>query len=171
MVYQLILGSWASLPDNDRATLCRWDPCTKLLQIQHVSRSELVGHMGSRPGQPAVVWWRWGAATATHCAGPFQTNPFSTLHHGTQLQHQGVSDQLLRSALARYLGLHREHSRPGEHLWDRKRYSYSRIYLCLCYHIMFMFTQKTMQNTIAICISYCTLGLTFQNSCFSISEL
>lgn len=128
------------LPDNDRATLWRWDPWTKLLQIQYVSRCELVGNMGLKPSQPAVIWWRWGSPTYRAC--PFQTNAFSTLHHGTQLQHQGVSDQLLWSALARHLRLQWEHSRPGEHLRERKRYGYSRLYLIsfhylsfICYHL------------------------------------
>lgn len=147
-------GSWSFLPDNDRTTLCRWDPWTELLQVHHISRRELEGYMGSRPSQPAVVWWGWGFATATHLAGPLQTDTFSTLHHGTQFQHQGVCDQLLRSALARHLWLQWEHSRPREHLRERKKYGYSRLFLwflfiILCFILRVfkaysMFTLKTV---------------------------
>lgn len=104
-------------PDDQRATLCRRDLGTEVLQFQQVVGCQLVGLWGRGVGQPAVVSCGGGAATAaTALRRPLQTDAFSALHHGPQLQHQSVGDQFLSAALAGHFGLEGENSGPRKHL-------------------------------------------------------
>lgn len=105
------------LPNDDGATLCRGDLGTEVLQVQQFIGGELVGLRGRCVCQPAVVGRGGGAAApAPALGGPLQTDALSALHHGPQLQHQGVGHQLFTAALTRHFGLKGEDCRPGKHL-------------------------------------------------------
>lgn len=119
-------------PDDQGATLCRRDLATEVLQFQQVVGRQLVGLWGRGVGQPAVISRGGGAATAAPTLScPLQTNAFSALHHGPQLQHQSIGDQFLSAALAGHFGLKGENSRPREHLGRKGRIGGGETIFCI----------------------------------------
>lgn len=120
--YLCVYHCLSFLPDNHRPTLCRRDFGTEVLQLQQVIGSELIGLWGWGGCQPAVVCCRGRAATAaTTLRRPLQADAFSALHHGPQLQHQGVGYQLLSCSLAGHFRLKGENSGPRKHLEKTQR--------------------------------------------------